>query len=118
MNASSVCASRVLSTEDLKIRTEQELTEIVARFLAVGEGVVAHWVEYARGLLLFVMAPGDERSGEFYIYDRKRGSFWLLDLADGVFGGYSAGEMRRKIREFRLLDFAENPARLAMAQRS
>lgn len=118
MNANSVCASRVLSTEDLKARTEQDLTEIVARFLAVGEGEVAHWVEYARGLLLFVMAPGDDRSGEFYIYDRKRGSFWLLDLADGVFGGYSANEMRRKIREFRLLDFAENPARLAMAQRS
>ena len=42
MNASGVCASRVLSTEDLKIRTEQDLTEIVARFLAVAEGVVAH----------------------------------------------------------------------------
>ena len=119
MNSSNgVCASHVLSTEDLKMRTEQELTEIVARFLSVGEGVVAHWVEYAKGLLLFVMAPGDNRSGEFYIYDRKRGNFWLLDLADGVFGGYSAVEMRRKIREFRLLDFAENPARLATAQRS
>lgn len=118
MSANHVCASEVLSTKDLEMRTDQDVTEIVARFLAVGEGVVAHWVEYAKGLLLFVMAPGDERSGEFYVYDRKRGSFWLLNLADGVFGGYSAGEMRRKIREFRLLDFAENPARLAMAQRS
>jgi hypothetical protein len=36
----------------------------------------------------------------------------LLDLADGVFGGYSRREMHRKIRDFRLLDFAENPARL------
>jgi hypothetical protein len=118
MNTKFVCASPVLSTRDLKVRPDQDVTEIVGRFLVVGEGVVAHWVEYAKGLLLFVMAPGDERSGEFYVYDRKRGSFWLLDLADGVFGGYSAGEMRRKIREFRLLDFAENPARLAMAQRS
>jgi hypothetical protein len=112
MNANGVCGSPVLSTQDLKMRTEQDPTEIVARFLAVGEGVVAHWVEYARGLLLFVMAPGDERSGEFYVYDRKKGSFWLLDLADGVFGGYSVAEMRQKIRDFRLLDFAENPARL------
>lgn len=118
MNANQVCASSVLSTRDLNMRTEQDVTEIVAGFLAVGEGVVAHWVEYARGLLLFVMAPGDERSGEFYIYDRKRGNFWLLDLADGVFGGYSLSEMRRKIRDFRLLDFAENPARLAAARTS
>ena len=118
MDANRVCASPVLSTKDLKIRAEQDPTEIVARFLTVGEGVVAHWVEYARGLLLFVMAPGDDRSGEFYVYDRKKGDFWLLALADGVFGGYSVGQMRQKIREFRLLDFAENPARLAAARQS
>jgi hypothetical protein len=118
MNPNHVCASPVLSTKDLNIRVEQDPTEIVARFLAAGEGVVAHWVEYAKGLLLFVMAPGDERSGEFYIYDRKRGNFWLLDLADGVFGGYSVAEMRRKIRDFRLLDFAENPARLTAVRSS
>ena len=118
MDANRVCASQVLSTKDLKVRTEQDPTEIVARFLTVGEGVVAHWVEYARGLLLFVMAPGDDRSGEFYVYDRKKGNFWLLALADGVFGGYSVGQMRQKIREFRLLDFAENPARLVAARQS
>ena len=65
-----------------------------------------------------VMAPDDDRSGAFYIYDRKRGRFWLLDLADGVFGGYSRREMRRKIDEFRLLGFAENPARLVPARHS
>jgi hypothetical protein len=116
MDAIRVCASPVLSTKDLEIRTERDLTEIVTRFLAVGEGVIAHWVEYARGLLLFVMAPGDERSGEFYVYDRKKGSFWLLALADGVFGGYPVSQMRQKIREFRLLDFAENPARLSAVE--
>ena len=118
MSAIGVCASQVLSTNDLELRPERDLTEVVARFLAVGEGVVGHWVEYAKGLLLFVMAPGDDRSGEFYIYDRKRGSFWLLELADGVFGGYPVSEMRRKITDFRLLDFAEDPARLTPPQRS
>lgn len=118
MNANGVCGSPVLSTRDLNIRTERDVTEIVGRFLAAGEGVVAHWVEYARGLLLFVMAPGDERSGEFYVYDRKQGGFWLLTLPDQVFGGYSGAEMRSKIRDFRLLDFAQNPALLTAAQRS
>ena len=75
MDANRVCASPVLSTKDLEIRKDRDLTEIVTRFLAVGEGVIGHWVEYARGLLLFVMAPGDERSGEFYVYDRKKGAF-------------------------------------------
>ena len=115
MNVNRVRASRVLSARDLKMRTEQDVTDIVSRFLASAEGVVAHWVEYAKGVLLFVMVPDDDRSGAFYIYDRRQGSFWLLELADGVFGGYSRREMRRKICDFRLLDFAEDPTRLAPA---
>ncbi len=112
MTANVVCASEVLSTKDLKVRPDRELCEIIAPFLRVSEGLVAHWVEYARGVLLFVMAPGDDRSGEFYVYDRKKGVFWLLDLVDGIYGGYSVGEMRQKMRDFQLLELAENPSRL------
>src|SRR6266581_2539985 len=108
MRTNRVRASRVLSAKDLKLRTDQDVTDIVSRFLGAAEGVVAHWVEYAKGVLLFVMAPDDDWSGAFYIYDRKQGSFWLLELADGVFGGYSRREMRRKIHDFRLLELAEN----------
>ncbi len=118
MTGNRVRATHVLCTEDLKMRIEKDVTEIVSRFLAAAEGVVAHWVEYAKGVLLFVMAPGDERSGAFYIYDRKRGSFWLLELADNHFGCYSRKEMRQKIRNFRLLDFAQNPARLIPVRQS
>jgi len=118
MKTKRVRASQVLTTHDLEMRPEQDVAEIVSRFLSSAEGVVAHWVEYAKGVLLFVMAPDDDRSGAFYIYDRKCGRFWLLDLADGVFGGYSRREMRRKIQEFRLLGFAENPARLVPAPHS
>src|SRR6266571_674521 len=116
MNTKCVRASQVLSTHDLQMRPEQDVAEIVSRFLTAAEGVAAHWVEYAKGVLLFVMAPGDDRSGAFYIYDRNRGNFWILEPADGVFGGYSIREMRRKIRQFRLLEFAANPARLASAR--
>ncbi|MBX9601365.1 MAG: hypothetical protein K2X35_10180 [Bryobacteraceae bacterium] len=109
----AIDARPVVSTGDLGTRPERDIAEIVAGFLKLGEGVVAHWVEYARGALLFVMAPGDARSGEFYIYDRRKGSFWLLSLPDGVFGGYGMCDMRQKIKDFRLLDLAEDPSRLA-----
>jgi len=112
----TVCASQVLSTQDLKVRPERDVTEIVGHFLSAAEAVVAHWVEYSKGLLLFVMVPGDARSGEFYVYDRKKGTFWLLSLADSVFGGYSVADMRQKIKDFRLLDFAEDPSRLRAAK--
>jgi hypothetical protein len=118
MSAKCLRASHVLSTQDLKMRTDQDVGEIVSRFLVAAEGVVVHWVEYAKGVLLFVMAPGDDRSGAFYIYDRKRGRFWLVEPADGVFGGYTRREMRQKIHNFRLLDFAQHPARLTPARHS
>ncbi len=112
MNTNRVRVSRVLKAEDLKMRTEPDVRKIISRFVTATEGVVAHWVEYAKGVLLFVMTPGDKQSGAFYIYDRQQGSFWLVEPADGVFGGYSFSEMQRKMRAFRLSDFAENPARL------
>ncbi len=113
--AKAIDARPVVSTRDLGTRPERDLTEIVAGFLKLGEGVMAHWVEYTRGALLFVMAPGDSRSGEFYIYDRRKGNFWLLALPDGVFGGYAVTDMRQKIKDFRLLDLAEDPSRLTAA---
>ena len=117
MISNTVCASLVLSTNDLKLRSDQDLCEIIGRFLITSEGVLAHWVEYARGVLLFITAPDDDRSGEFYVYDRKKGTFWLLELVDGIFGGYPVTQMRQKIREFRLLELAENPCRLAPSAR-
>lgn len=108
----TLAASPVLNTADLNMRPQHDLCQIVAQFLSIGEGVMAHWVEFARGILLFVMAPGDARSGEFYIYDRKRGQFWLLELADDVFGGYGVEQMREKIRDFGLLRYAENPSEI------
>ena len=94
MDTNRVCARLVLSTKDLEVRPDRDLTEIVAGFLAVGEAIVANWIEYARGLLLFVMAPGDDGSGKFYVYDRKNGRFWLLTLVDTGCGGYSVSQMR------------------------
>ena len=112
MNCEKISASEVLRTVDLNVRSDRDVAEIVGRFVSTAEAVIAHWVEYSKGLLLFVMVPGDARSGEFYIYDRRKGSFWLLTLADAVFGGYALADMRQKIKDFRLLDLAEDPTRL------
>jgi type IV secretory pathway TrbD component len=112
MNRYRVRASRVLSATDLNMPAEQDVAKVVSRLVTAAEGVVAHWVEYGKGVLLFIMAPDDKRSGAFYIYDRDRGHFWLLEPTDGVFGGYTVHEMRRKMRQFRLLEFAANPSRL------
>ena len=76
----NVSASEVLNTRDMNVRPGRDVTEIVGTFLTVAEAVVAHWVEYSKGLLLFVMVPGDERSGEFYVYDRQEGQLLAAEL--------------------------------------
>jgi hypothetical protein len=111
MNGNRVFASRVFTAKEWDV-PEPELATAVSRFVTAAEGMVAHWIEYAKGALLFVMAPEDSRSGAFYIYERNQGHFWLLEPADGTFGGYSLDEMREKIREFGLLEFARDPSRL------
>jgi hypothetical protein len=111
MNENRVFSSRVFTAKEWNA-PEQEITKAVSRFVTAAEGVVTHWVEYAKGALLFIMAPDDDYSGAFYIYERNQGNFWLLELADGTFGGYSLHEMCQKIREFGLLEFARDPSRL------
>src|SRR5258708_6513315 len=69
----NVSASEVLSTRDMNVRPGRDVTEIVGTFLTVAEAVVTNWVEYSKGLLLFVIVPGPKRSREFYIiYDRRK----------------------------------------------
>src|SRR6202521_2910893 len=46
----NVSASEVLSTRDMNVRPGRDVTEIVRTFLTVAEAVVAHWVEYSKGL--------------------------------------------------------------------
>jgi hypothetical protein len=45
----TVSASQVLSTQDLKVRPERDVTEIVGHFLSAAEAVVAHWVDTPKG---------------------------------------------------------------------
>jgi hypothetical protein len=116
MNRHHVRTSCVLRAKDLNLQSDNDVRAVVSQFLTAAEGVAALWVEYARGVLLFVMAPGDDVSGAFYVYDRHKRNFWIVEPVDGVFGGYSIRDMRRKIRQFQLLKFAENPASLASAR--
>ena len=116
MKRNHVRTSCVLRAKDLNLPNDNDPRTVVSHFVTAAEGVATLWVEYAKGVLLFVMAPGDEVSGAFYVYDRHKRNFWILEPVDGVFGGYSIRDMRRKIRQFQLLQFAENPASLASAR--
>ena len=82
----------------------------VARLLDLTEhSAIARWIQFPKSLFLFLMVPGDPESGAFYVYDRRVRTWFWLDFEDEKFGGYSASDFDRLVRECRILDIVERP---------
>jgi len=86
----------------------------VARLLDVTEHpAIARWMQLPKALLVFLIVPGDPESGAFYVYDRVSRIWLWVDFDDEKFGGYTAGDFDRLVRECRFLDVVEQPRLLA-----
>ena len=82
----------------------------VARLLDVTEHPkIEKWVQFPRGLLVFLVIPGDPESGAFYVYDRRARTWFWVDFEDEKFGGYTVTDFDRLVRECRFLDIVERP---------
>lgn len=91
--------------------------KLILAFARWAEAQLKKWVDYARGALLFLMVPGDPESGAFYIYDRARQAFFLVDQAEAPrIGGYRLGEFDEMAEACGLKALARNPRRLAPAR--
>ena len=86
----------------------------VARLLDVTEHpAIARWMQLPKALLVFLIVPGDPESGAFYVYARVSRIWLWVDFDDEKFGGYTAGDFDRLVRECRFLDVVEHPQLLA-----
>lgn len=89
----------------------------VARLLDVTEHPrIEKWVQFPKALLVFLVVPGDSESGAFYVYDRRSRVWYWVDFDDEKFGGYSASDFERLVRECRFLDLVEQPRLLTGKQ--
>src|SRR5436305_4112246 len=89
---------------------------LILGFARWAEGQLKKWLDYAKGALLFVMVPEESESGMFYIYDRARQTFFMVDLAEaGRYGGYRLEEFDQMAQTFGLKALAQNPRALAGA---
>jgi len=87
---------------------------LVLGFARWAEGQLKRWLDYAKGALLFVMVPDDPESGMFYIYDRARQTFWMVDPAEVPrYGGYRLEEFEQMAQVFGLKRLAQDPRALA-----
>jgi hypothetical protein len=71
---------------------------------------LVRWLDFAKGALLFLMVPGDNEPGTFYIYDRDRSSFYPLSLPiEQGYGGFREEEFESLTKAFDLVALARNP---------
>jgi hypothetical protein len=86
----------------------------VKRLLDVTEyPKIEKWVQFPKALFLFLVVPGDQESGAFYVYDRRARIWFWVDFDDDKFGGYTVSDFDRLVRECRFLDIVERPHLLA-----
>jgi hypothetical protein len=114
MNANDLIVNEVLRLQDpdAKCLGLDRLDEdkLILAFARWAEAHLKRWVDYARGALLFLMVPGDPESGAFYIYDRAREAFFLVEFAQAPrIGGYRLAEFDEMAEACGLKSLARNP---------
>jgi hypothetical protein len=86
------------------------LETAISRLLDVAEHpTIAKWVQFPKALFVFLVVPGDPKSGAFYVFDRRREVWYWVDFEDEKFGGYTVADFDQLVRECRFLDLVERP---------
>ena len=94
----------------LRLDAGKELEVAVAELLAATDHPeIARWVQFPRGLMLFLLVPGDAGSGAVYVYDRCDGIWYWVDFQDQNYGGYSLAELEVLLGRCYFLRLVENP---------
>ena len=86
------------------------LEAVVNRLLDVADHpAIAKWVQFPKGLFVFLVVPGDPESGAFYVFDRRKRVWYWVDFEDEKFGGYTVSDFDQLVRESQFLDIVERP---------
>jgi hypothetical protein len=84
-------------------------TAITALLQATEWPEIVRWIELPASVLLFLLVPGDPKSGAVYVLDRKKGTWYTLDFEDEQFGGYSVSQLETLLKDCSFLDLVERP---------
>ncbi len=72
---------------------------------------IARWVQFPAAVLLFLVVPGDPEGGAFYVFDRKRRTWFWVDFDDQKYGGYSLADFEDLVNRSHFLRLIEKPWR-------
>ena len=117
MNTNHLVVKRVLRVREPDARRlgldRLDEDKLIVAFARWAQGQIKKWLDYAKGALLFVMVPDDPESGMFYVYDRTRQTFWMVDVTGTPrHGGYRLDEFEQLAQLHGLKALAQNPQSL------
>ena len=114
--AQALAVRKVMEIAELGLDRAAPTDRAVLAFARYAEARIAKWVQFPRGVLLFLMVPGDLESGWFYLLDRVKRVFYSLDIEQvGRWGGYREDEFEPLACAFGLKQLAERPRALRAA---
>ncbi len=100
----------ITNLHNARQQVSEPLEQAVARLLDFTEHpAITKWVQFPKGLFLFLTTTGDPESGAFYVYDRRSKEWFWVDFEDEKFGGYNISDFEQLVRNCRFLDIVENP---------
>ena len=70
---------------------------------------IARWVQFPTAVLLFLVIPGDQEGGAFYVFDRKRRTWFWVDFDDQKYGGYAIADFEELVKRTPFLRLVEQP---------
>jgi hypothetical protein len=107
----------VTANQLVSVCKDEPLDSAVTKLMAITDGAeIARWVQFPRGLLLFVVVPGDPESGAFYVFDRKTGTWYWVDFEDDKYGGYSEADFECLMKACRFARLIEQPQLLEICR--
>jgi hypothetical protein len=110
---------KLLEVEELGVECNASADQAVRAFAAWAEARIVKWIQFPRGVLLFLMVPGDLESGHFYLLDRPKRTFYELNIdGDGRWGGYRQDEFDGLTNSLGLKELAERPRALCSVGQS
>lgn len=111
--AQTLKVREVMTVAELGLDRTVAADRAVLAFARYAEARIAKWMQFPRGVLLFLTVPGDLESGWFYLLDRVRQTFYSLDiLENGRWGGYREDEFEPLAAAYALKRLAECPRTL------
>ena len=97
----------------LTVKPCSSVEEAIQSLIIATDGAQpVRWLEFPLAILLYVTVTTEPNSGALYVLDRKRGVWLWVDFEDEAYGGYSASDFDRLVREYDLVSLVERPALL------